>query len=340
MNQHPNAYDPDAFKRADEAEDALFYAADRFVSHVDSLALATIEDLIESLVVEKKPVILDLMAGWDSHVRAGLKASVTGLGLNRNELARNPALSEYRIHDLNENPQLPFPRDVFDAVICSLSIDYVTHPLEVFRDVARVLKPGGMFLVVFSNRFFPQKVVNIWRESDEEERLRLVRSFFERSGVFHAINVFVSKDLPRPEDDRYAALGIPSDPVYAVYADKPGAPARQRPAPSAPQRQARAKAAGKRRLPDQPADSSRCPHCGEKLDKWEVPQTPFTEWPSEFQYVCFNDDCPYFLRGWETMTRQGNPGSYRFMYDPTTKASYSIPVLDKNSLKAGIRRDD
>jgi len=158
-----------------------------------------------------------------------------------------------------------------------------------------------------------------------------VRSWLEGTDAFGSVGVFESKNLPRPKDDKYAALGIPSDPVYAVFADRRGGPVKNRPLPERAQQEYRSMDAG---------DRSICPHCGDRLKKWEVPQTPFTEWPSEYQYVCFNDECPYFLRGWETMTRQGNPGSYRYMYDPTTKMGYSIPVLDKNSLKAGICRED
>jgi hypothetical protein len=59
---------PDAFSRLDDSHDKIFYETDRFVSHLDSVALSTVEHIIESLVIEKDPVILDLMAGWDSHM--------------------------------------------------------------------------------------------------------------------------------------------------------------------------------------------------------------------------------------------------------------------------------
>ena len=53
-----------------------------------------------------------------------------------------------------------------------------------------------------------------------------------------------------------------------------------------------------------------CPHCGDRLAKWEVPDSPFNEWPSEFQYICFNDACSYFVGGWSTMASQG---AFRFI---------------------------
>ena len=93
------------------------------MSHLDDLALETLEKLIGTLVVEESPVILDFMAGWDSHIPEALKpAKVIGLGLNESELTKNAALSEYVIHDLNRNPILPFPGKSFDVVVNTVSL--------------------------------------------------------------------------------------------------------------------------------------------------------------------------------------------------------------------------
>ena len=74
----------DAFSRADENDDSEFYSVDRFVQHLDTEALSTVDKLIEDLIVEKEPVILDLMAGWDSHISDNIKpAKVVGLGHER-----------------------------------------------------------------------------------------------------------------------------------------------------------------------------------------------------------------------------------------------------------------
>jgi SAM-dependent methyltransferase len=321
-------YPAEAFSRRDETDDAVFYQDDRFVSHLDSLALATIEELVGRLVVEQSPVILDLMASWDSHIPSALTpARVVGLGLNENELAKNGALSEYVVHDLNKCPDLPFADETFDVVLCTVSVDYLTCPVQVFREVGRILRPGGLFLVTFSNRFFPEKVVKLWRESQEEERLLLVVDFFTKSGIFDRPRVSVSKGKPRPRDDKYADLGIPSDPVYAVYADKRVAagtvrgPADRRWA-ATPFTQEQIEER-KRRI----KSTLRCPHCDVPLTKWEVPDSPFIEWPNEFFYVCFNDQCGYFDRGWDSMLALGNIGSYRFTYDPLKDASYPVPVI-------------
>ena len=74
---------PEAFTRQDESDDRKFYARDRFVSHLDAVALSTVEKVIGTLINEERPDLLDLMAGWDSHLPDTLKpARVVGLGLN------------------------------------------------------------------------------------------------------------------------------------------------------------------------------------------------------------------------------------------------------------------
>ena len=327
----------DAFSRIDEGDDAAFYAADRFVSHLDSNALATVAGLVEQLVAEEQPTILDLMASWDSHLPESLTgATVVGLGLNRNELESNEALSEYLVHDLNEDPVLPFGNDRFDAVLCTVSVDYLTRPLEVFREVARVLKPGGLFLVIFSNRFFPPKVVKIWREARDEDRVQLVKTYFRLCDAFHEPRDFASVGKPRPAGDRYAASGLPSDPIYAVFADRRGGARATRELPNIGAGATRLDPELLRQMKRTIARTLLCPHCEEPLSRWLVPQTPFIEWSSTYQFICFNDECPHYVGGWKTFENQGIPGSYRFMYDPDSGGCHSVPVLTPTSLRASI----
>jgi SAM-dependent methyltransferase len=329
-----------AFSRQDESEDALFYATDRFVSHLDSEARRTIERLLGTLIVEEGAAILDLMAGWDSHIPKTVKPSrFVGLGLNENELKQNAALTDYVIHDLNQAPRLPFEDEIFHVVITTVSVDYMTKPIEVFKDVGRVLKPGGLFLVIFSNRMFPQKAVRVWREASEDERILLVEELFDLASVFERTNLFVSKGKPRPMDDKYASFGIPSDPVYAVYAEKAGgSPARgRRPVVSmfcGPSEDSSTLTTRKKAIKYTLA----CPHCGERLRKWAVPDNPFGQtWDNEFMYICFNDDCPYYVRGWDHMYKEGNRGvSYRLMYNPEKDCCMPIPVPSPKALRESI----
>ena len=330
----------DAFSRLDETDDKTFYATDRFVNHIDAVALKTVEQIIETLIVEENPVILDLMAGWDSHIAETLNPSkVIGLGLNGNELSQNKDLTESVIHDLNENPSLPFPDNMFDAVLNTVSVDYMTKPVDVFVEVGRILKPGGLFLVTFSNRMFPQKAVKVWRDADEEERILLVEEFFSRSGIFEKPRVFVSKGRPRPRDDKYAHLNIPSDPIYAVYADKTGKDISResRPAIELSYGERLNKEELEKRK-DKIKHTLLCPYCGEKLSQWAVPDNPFSQtWDNDYMYICFNDACPYYVRGWDCMHNEvGCRGSYRLMYNPEKDNCLPIPVQSPRSLRDGI----
>jgi SAM-dependent methyltransferase len=317
-NSETPAYTEEHFAREDETDDRQFYARDRFVNHMDTVALATVERIVGTLVREEGPAILDLMAGWDSHLPHGrVPGEVIGLGLNRNELSRNPVLTDFVIHDVNRDPRLPFPDGRFDAVLNTVSVDYMTRPKELFREVGRVLKPGGLFLVIFSNRMFPQKAVKIWRQSGEQERVMLVDDFFRSAGCFEKTERFVSKGKPRPRDDKYAGRGIPSDPVYAVYAERQGGD------PDRPKRPALEPETGGRVLSARELNDRKplvrktlcCPHCGERMKKWEVPVSPFTQWDAEFMYIW----C-----------------SYRQMYDPDRDCLMPIPVHGLRMMRDGI----
>jgi SAM-dependent methyltransferase len=330
----------DAFSRLDESDDATFYARERFVSHLDSLALRTVETLIGTLVVEENPSVLDLMAGWDSHIPSTLRPlEVVGLGLNEAELKGNPILSQAVIHDLNKDPHLPFPGGRFDVILNTVSVDYMTRPLEVFKEAGRVLKPGGLFLVIFSNRMFPKKAVKVWREGSEEERVLLVEDFFRESGLYEKPSSFLSKGKPRPKDDKYAGLGIPSDPVYAVYAERKGGDPLRKERPEVVVSYGEPLDMETLKQREKEISSTfRCPHCGVKMLKWAVPDNPFAvTWDNEFMYVCFNDECPYYVRGWDFMYRQGNRGcSYRLMYNPERDCCMAVPVPTSRALRESI----
>jgi SAM-dependent methyltransferase len=210
-------FSPNDLSREDETPDNDFYKKSRFVDHLDSSALDTVQHIYGRLISENA-TILDLMSGPDSHLqKVKHPAKVVGLGLNEAEQGANPLLSEHVIHDLNSNPGLPFADNLFDVVVNTVSVDYLTRPMEVFREVSRVLKPDGLFIVVFSNRMFPPKAVNVWKTSTEKQRVELVRRFFTLSGCFAIEGYQEITGKPRPRDDKYYGEGIPSDPIYAVW---------------------------------------------------------------------------------------------------------------------------
>ena len=199
------------FDRADASDDAIFYQPDRLVTHIDEEATAAVGALYTELGIDG--VVLDLMSSWISHF-VETPQELTVLGMNPGELDANPQAVERVVHDLNRNPELPFADAAFDDVVCCVSVDYLTKPLEIFTEVARVLRPGGRFVCTFSNRCFPTKAVRGWLTLDDGQRMELVGVYFERAGGFAPATVDVR--LP---------VG-PSDPLYAVWATKlgPGEP--------------------------------------------------------------------------------------------------------------------
>ena len=205
------------FQRQDENDDALFYQRPRFVSHLDARARQTIRRLYGQLLPQGGRV-LDLMSSWQSHLPDELVlAEVIGLGLNNAELRRNQRLTQHLVHDLNQDPRLPWPSASFDGVICTASVEYLIRPLDVFQEVARILRPGGVFIITFSNRWFPPKAIRIWTELLDYERLGLVAEYFLRSGGFGRLKTFVSRGWPRPENDPYFPQVRISDPVFAIW---------------------------------------------------------------------------------------------------------------------------
>ena len=109
--------------------------------------------------------MLDLCSSFTSHYPEGYKAKkCVALGLNFLELMANPSKTDYKVQDLNQNPKLPFDDASFDVITNSLSVDYMTRPLELFEEMHRVLKPGGLACMAFTIRCFPTKIVPIWNK--------------------------------------------------------------------------------------------------------------------------------------------------------------------------------
>ena len=210
-------FEPDAFAREDETEDSRFYRKPRMVNHLDDRAIETISGFYGGLLQPGMDV-LDFMSAWRSHVPLGANLkSLVGLGMNPDEMAANPQLTHFLVHDVNTAPRLPFDDGSFDRVICTASVEYLIHPDAVFRDVARVLRPGGIFALTFSNRWFPPKTIRLWPRLHEFERMGLVMAYFNRSGKFTDLRTLSSRGWPRPETDKYYGQQFQSDPVYAVW---------------------------------------------------------------------------------------------------------------------------
>ncbi|KAG1673216.1 hypothetical protein FOA52_013096 [Chlamydomonas sp. UWO 241] len=201
-----------AFKRYDEEVDTVFYDTPRFVFHIDDKAVAAVTKFYKTnLPTGPDAAVLDICSSWVSHYPEGYSAGrVAGLGMNGAELARNTQLSEFSVQDLNKNPKLPYDDNSFDAITNVVSVDYLTKPMEVFKEMHRCLKPGGTAIMSFSNRCFPTKAISIWTQTGDLDHVYIVGSYFHYS---------VPGGFSEPEA-RDISPGRGSDPMYVVFATK------------------------------------------------------------------------------------------------------------------------
>ena len=79
----------------------------------------------------------------------GDAAHVCGIDLDPRVLT-NPLLDEGRVGDVTA---IPYDHDRFDVVFSDNVLEHLAHPLEGFREVARVLKSGGVFLFKTPNKW-------------------------------------------------------------------------------------------------------------------------------------------------------------------------------------------
>jgi SAM-dependent methyltransferase len=198
------------FDRADERPDPEFYGPPRLVTHIDDGAIAAVGDLYAELGIDgsaPSPTrVLDLMSSWISHFRTP-PAELVVLGMNAAELAANAAATERVVHDLNADPRLPLPDGDVDAAVCCVSVDYLTRPVEVLAEVGRVLRPGGVLAVTFSNRCFPTKAVRGWLATTDEQHGALVAELVRRTGAFAEPAVSL-RTPPGPGDPLWAVVAL------------------------------------------------------------------------------------------------------------------------------------
>jgi hypothetical protein len=217
VNGGTDFYAPQGFERVDEAADEQFYQADRLIGHIDREASAQLAAYYSDHL---KPgmKVLDFMASWQSHLPDIDDLHVTGLGMNAHEMQENPQIDQHVVQDVNQNPVLPFDDGQFDAVICNLSVEYLTDPLTVFRELARITRKGGQIHMAVSDRWFPPKAIILWSELHPFERLGLVLDYFLRTDGLDDLQTVTLQGLLRPEDDKHANQRLYSDPLFIVRA--------------------------------------------------------------------------------------------------------------------------
>ncbi|KAK8035525.1 hypothetical protein PG993_010520 [Apiospora rasikravindrae] len=248
------------FARQDTSPDTSFYDTPRFVTHIDDEAIAALRSYYDK-VLPPQGRILDLCSSWVSHYppdiekaaaaapKDGGGVQVTGMGMNREELAANRVLNCGRIVvDLNEEPDVARAlRDrndptqntssagdttsqkdkKFDASTLVVSIDYLIHPVEVLRSLKEVTKDGGAVHLTISNRCFPTKAIARWLRISEEERLQMVGDYLHFAGWKKIEVVELSDGQPQKSGSQqqqggllnslFGVMGMDhSDPLWVV----------------------------------------------------------------------------------------------------------------------------
>ncbi|CAD5909631.1 class I SAM-dependent methyltransferase [Planktothrix agardhii] len=209
--------------KLDETEDSLFYSFPRFVTHVDQGFIDKLTTLYQKHL-KPQTRILDLMSSWVSHLPPEIQFSyVEGHGMNEEELTKNSQLDHYFIQDLNQNLKLPLSDQDFDAVLICVSIQYLQYPEAILSEIHRILKPGGITIISFSNRMFYQKAISAWREAIETDRIELVKSYINSVKInnlpgFNSPKVIASQSKT-PLFMQMLGMGG-SDPFYALIASR------------------------------------------------------------------------------------------------------------------------
>jgi hypothetical protein len=209
-------FQPEDFFRSDSNSDSWFYTVPKLVYHIDEPAVAALTQYYRRNIAAGSD-ILDICSSWVSHYPLEFPermGRICATGMNALELQFNDQLTGgYVARDLNENPTIPYPDESFDVVTCVVSIDYLIHPIEVLREVHRVLRPGGKVIVSQSNRCFPSKAIAMWLQMNDRQHLELINAYFQYAGGF---------ETPRKAYDITATLPNNGyrDPMFIVEAIK------------------------------------------------------------------------------------------------------------------------
>jgi SAM-dependent methyltransferase len=209
---------PEQRQKLDSGNDREFYSVPRFVTHVDEGFIDRLTNLYRERLTPQLR-IFDMMSSWVSHLPDEMEFEyVEGHGLNESELAKNPRFNHYFVQNLNQELKLPLQDNSFDAVLNTVSVQYLQYPEAIFAEVYRILKPDGIAIFSFSNRMFYHKAIAAWRDASESDRVELVKGYFHSVSGFSPPEV-VSQISNIPDMFRLLGMGG-GDPFYAVIARK------------------------------------------------------------------------------------------------------------------------
>jgi hypothetical protein len=81
-----------------------------------------------------------------------------------------------------------------------------------------------------------------------------------------------------------------------------------------------------------------CPHCKTVMEKMD---SRYLDWESPYLWVCYNNECNLFKKGWDHMLESvGQMVSYRFMIHPQSGETGFIPAFSHDYLKKYCKPGD
>ncbi|KAF4715528.1 Condensin-2 complex subunit G2, partial [Perkinsus olseni] len=187
VNTWPKAFPfpPECFDKLDGAPDADFYEVPKLDMHIsEQMAECLKTKWYGDLLPMGRDTHLELGAGVRSYFPESYTPStVIGYGMNMAEMEGNDVLTERHVQDLNINPYLPYQANVFDCITLAFSIQYLTQPHPVLSEAHRLLRPGGVLIISYTDRCFETKVTDLWYRSSMLQRALLCRGYLHYSGA-------------------------------------------------------------------------------------------------------------------------------------------------------------
>ncbi len=202
-------------KKIDETNDEEFYSEPKFVYHLDSNFRQNLSNLYRD-EIDDFSTVLDLMSSWDSYLPKEKKyKKVLGHGLNKQELEKNKIFDFYWIQNFNLNQDIPLENGSIDCCLMVAAWQYLQYPENLTREISRVLRSQGKFIIAFSNRAFWHKAPKIWTSSNEEERVKYVRKVLITNG-FNEPKIIKKFNEPAPNIFNF----LSKDPFYCLIAHR------------------------------------------------------------------------------------------------------------------------
>ncbi|CAM9495618.1 unnamed protein product [Scytosiphon promiscuus] len=178
-------YTPDYFDRPDESEDEKAFQAPRTDPCLEGSAREALVSHYARFLTSDTTV-LEIGASVDSYLPEDLSfEKVIGVGMNAEEMKKNPRLTDSLVQNLNNKPELPYPDDSFDFVLIPNSMEFFTDPRLVMREAYRVLRPEGLCMIPFTSqgayKEYEKKQIKMWKTMNDAQHMWIIGSFFKFS---------------------------------------------------------------------------------------------------------------------------------------------------------------